>query len=812
VPPEGGHFCVQVELIIDGDVPYPNQFSQRNLDVAEPLQPNVPHKTVLEIGNFFNPFTNPDPQTVTVSLQTDVMLPGWNVQLEPMTLPQLEPDEVRPVTMTVTPPPELPMVDLAPVVDVMAFADNAGEPHLLGGIRKFFQPPVPLHPFPDPPYAEREISITPYPPNAGEPVEVCVDLRNPTSEPQDVTVYFAWSAFGIGLPFTPINGPRQVHLPPHSLVRECIHWIPPLSGQVCLEVALEMDGYAPQRSRLNLDVNEVLEPGVSNPLTFLVGNTFAEPVTISLGLIPHLDGWQYELSEDVLTAVDLDSPQTVTLTVTPPEELPPDGTPVVDVEAFANGELIGGIRKIYRPPIPIHRPKDPIYAESEIGIDPYPVLPGQPTALSVEVFNPTDQDRIVTATFSVASFGIGLPFSTNHITPNPIQIFVPRNGAARGHVVWSPPAFAGKFCVMVTLQMEGHEPVWSQRNIDVGEPLEPAVPHSLDFPVENTAGDPVTITMGLVNHRDNWGTTLSQDILQNVQAGEQITVSLTVTAPVDAELGTGEPIVDVEAYVDGELIGGFRKMDRPPVPLHKPHEKSYAESEIMIDPYPPQVGIESRVSTVVQNTSDEWMTVNLEFGWAKFGMGIPFTTTGMSPSARSVTLGPAMTETVSVDWEPELTGPQCVQIRLTDADERYEPQESQRNIDVAERPPCGETKVFSFTVYNDGPIAVTVDIGKITFNVPADWEITTIPADKLDLGPFAEGVVLVKVKIPCTANIMTLQKMKQIAELQQAAGSNPLVDVEGYVEGEFVGGIEILFAAVGELEGGDWYLPILYKE
>ena len=34
-PPQGGHFCVQVELQILGEIEYAPQFSQRNLDVAE---------------------------------------------------------------------------------------------------------------------------------------------------------------------------------------------------------------------------------------------------------------------------------------------------------------------------------------------------------------------------------------------------------------------------------------------------------------------------------------------------------------------------------------------------------------------------------------------------------------------------------------------------------------------------------------------------------------------------------------------------------------------------------------------------------
>ena len=39
------------------------------------------------------------------------------------------------------------------------------------------------------------------------------------------------------------------------------------------------------------------------------------------------------------------------------------------------------------------------------------------------------------------------------------------------------------------------------------------------------------------------------------------------------------------------LLGGFRKLDIPPIPLHKPHERTYAESEISIDPYPPKLGL-----------------------------------------------------------------------------------------------------------------------------------------------------------------------------------------------------------------------------
>jgi len=348
----------------------------------------------------------------------------------------------------------------------------------------------------------------------------------------------------------------------------------------------------------------------------------------------------------------------------------------------------------------------------------------------------------------------------------------------------------------VMLEMEGYEPVFSRRNVDVGEPLRRGEPHSLTFPVGiGSHAEPATVTLGLINYRAGWGASLSDYRLVNVQPGQQIYATLTVTPTLDAQLGTGEPIVDVEAYVGGELVGGFRKLDVPPISVHKPHEKSYAESEITIDPYPPQLGQESRVSAVLHNTDAAPATVEVEFGWAKFGMGIPFTTAGMAPPNLAVTLDPATTTTAEVGWTPTYTGHQCVQVRVTDPEGQLEPQVSQRNVDVDERPPCGETKVYTFTIYNDSPLTTTVDIGLITFNVPSDWEVTVDPSGSVQVGPYSEVVITVTVRIPCPPTSSAMRAMREIYALQEGAGGEPTIDVEGYVNGELLGGIEIRFSA-----------------
>lgn len=781
VPPVGGHVCLQVELFMDN---YQPQFSQRNIDVNEPLKPNTPHSLQFLVGN-------PLGEAVTITLGLVPRQPGWRLEITPDVLINVQPDETRPVTLTVTPPSELPP-DETVIVDVEAFAGN----RLIGGFRKIFRPPVPVHRPKDPVYAESEIFIDPYPPRDREPTEIGVELRNITGKGYTATVAFSYANFGIGFPFQQIRNPIEVYVPARSTVRPSIIWVPRAGGHWCIQVEVRVPGYEEiYRSLRNVDVDEPLEPLTPYARVFRVRNPFNEVVTITLGLVPHFPDWGLELSQDVLKDVQPGEIREVALKVTPPETMPRDESPVVDVEAYVDGDLIGGIRKIYRPPVPIHKPKDPVYAESEIGVDPYPAIAGQPTRLSVEVFNPTDHDQVVTATFSIAPFGIGLPFDTGNITPNPIRIFVPAHGAATGHVVWDPPKWKGKFCVKVTLQVPGQGPgqeFWSQRNIDVGEPLRRGQPHSLVFPVGNPGSETITVSLGLIKHV-TWDVSLSSDVVV-VPAGETVDVTLTVTPTVDAVLGTGRPIVDVEGFVDGVLIGGFRKLDRPPIPIHKLHEKSYAETEIIVDPYPPEIGRPTSVGAVIQNASEITWTVDLDFGWARFGMGIPFTSTGMTPPSRTVELGANMTTTAWVTWTPTVAGHQCLLVNLTEPSGEYSSQWSQRNVDVEQRPPCDQTKVFTFTVYNDSPFTATVDIGLISFNVPADWQITVTPTPTLELEAYSSGVVTVTVLIPCPGSARAWDAQQEIAAIQQASGSVPTLNVEGYVDGELVGGIQLQFS------------------
>jgi subtilisin-like proprotein convertase family protein len=431
-------------------------------------------------------------------------------------------------------------------------------------------------------YAQGEISVHPYPPGAGEPTEICVELLNPTAAMQTVAVQFSWANFGIGLAFTPIGGPRQVQLPPHSVVKECIHWVPPIGGHVCIQVELFAEGYQPQRSQRNMDVDEPLRPGQPHTRFFPVGNPTNRPVTVTLGIVPHVANWGVELSQDVLPNMAPGEVREVALTVTPPQgvPLPEDGTVIVDVEAYIDGQLIGGFRKVFRPPIAIHPVQDPPYAEREISVYPYPPRAGEPTELCVELRNPTAQTHEVAVQFSWANFGIGIPF-----TPigGPRQVQLPPYSVVKLCIEWVPPV-SGHVCILVELFAEGYQPQRSQRNIEVAEAPPCGETKTFTFTVYNDTNEPTMVDLGMTtfNVPPHWVVTLSPSGSVQIGPGQQLVVTVTVYIPCSSTSPTADqglesaslhatwgnaPTVDVGAYIDGELVGGIELRFGGDVPM-----------------------------------------------------------------------------------------------------------------------------------------------------------------------------------------------------------------------------------------------------
>jgi hypothetical protein len=342
----------------------------------------------------------------------------------------------------------------------------------------------------------------------------------------------------------------------------------------------------------------------------------------------------------------------------------------------------------------------------------------------------------------------------------------------------------------------------------VGEPLRPGVGHTLQIPL--STGDysrTVTVSLGMISHRPGWQMSLSPAQV-TLQPGQVVEANLTVTPSLGARLGTGDVLADVEAYVDGVLLGGVRKLDIPPAPLHNPFEKGYAESEIAVSPYPPQLGKTSWVSTTLQNSSIAPVTVDLTFGWAQFGMGIPFSVTGMNPMTRSLSIAPGQSRVVGVQWTPVHSGHQCVRVLLRDHDHFYESQESQRNVDVVERTFCGEY-IRTFSLENPLPVPVTVTLGMSSFNLSPGWGVKVYPSGPLTLQPLQTVQITVKILIPCPVTVQDATLQRMIQQMQDLSGSPPTVNVEAVANGELIGGIQLQFSSTVELP--KLYLPLMQR-
>jgi len=201
-----------------------------------------------------------------------------------------------------------------------------------------------------PVFVQQGITLDPEPNVAGFPTELCAQVVNlDVSAAHSANIQFAWTNYTIGGNYIPINGLRPVTVSPGGSDLVCIYWVPPLSGSNFIQATLSA-GYQDLVARRNLDLDTTLQPLVGDTTQFSVYNPTGNTATVTLGLIPHLTGWTLGLNPDTIFNLAPGAEQSVTLSFTPPANLPIPGTAIVDVEAHIDGELIGGFRKLHYPP------------------------------------------------------------------------------------------------------------------------------------------------------------------------------------------------------------------------------------------------------------------------------------------------------------------------------------------------------------------------------------------------------------------------------------------------------------------------------
>jgi hypothetical protein len=342
--------------------------------------------------------------------------------------------------------------------------------------------------------------------------------------------------------------------------------------------------------------------------------------------------------------------------------------------------------------------EEPPYVETEVTIYPYPIVTGHPTELSVQVRSLATTTQVVTVSFQTSSerFGIGIPFSTLPVPGNPRVVTLPPGATVEVKLNWVPFG-SGHYCIQVKVEGTGFAPLYTQRNIDVMEDLQPGVTDELTFAVANPTAASANITLTVDNDCPSWLAYVDPDHFLNVapNSAQILTATLHVTPPTDRPLGT-RCHIDVQGWVNGKLIGGIRKLDVPPVYL-PPGNPPWLEREISTIPTVPISGTVNQLCVELQNPWPVTRVITVTFSEADFGAGIGFT-----PRATQVfTLPHNSLNKYCINWTPLVGGTlhRCLLVELDVPG--FQPQLSQRNVDLVRRAP----------LWNPGGVAVPFVIG-----------------------------------------------------------------------------------------------------
>jgi uncharacterized repeat protein (TIGR01451 family) len=356
------------------------------------------------------------------------------------------------------------------------------------------------------------------------------------------------------------------------------------------------------------------------------------------------------------------------------------------------------------PPVTFSNDQPP-YAEEEVGVYPYPMIPGHPSEISARLHNVSTSSRTVTVTFQLSpdKFGIGLTYNAIPVLGNPRVVTIPAGGIAEVRILWAP-LVPGHYCIQVKVEGVGFAPIYTQRNLDVAENLQPGVEDTLKFKVGNPTDDNIDIVLVVDNTCPGWTARIDPVMFSNVAPGEVHTATLYVTPPSGGSLLGTACHIDVQGWNGSHLIGGIRKLDLPAVHLPQA-EPPWAESEISVTPDPPVVGLPAKFCVELQNPLPEDREVELVYYVADFGAGVPFT----KIDKMWVTVPANSDNRYCLDWTPSAGGTlhRCLQIKLLQ--NGFLTQVSQRNIDLIRGKP-GVGSLVSFMVKNSQTYTRTLEL------------------------------------------------------------------------------------------------------
>jgi uncharacterized repeat protein (TIGR01451 family) len=445
---------------------------------------------------------------------------------------------------------------------------------------------------------------------------------------------------------------------------------------------------------------------------------------------------------------------------------------------------------------PVTFPNDePSYAEEEVRVYPYPMIPGHPSEISARLHNRLASAQTVTVTFQLSpdKFGIGLTYNAIPALGNPRVVTIPAGGTAEVRIFWAP-VVPGHYCIQVKVEGVGFAPIYTQRNLDVAENLQPGVEDTLTFAVGNPTDDYVDILLVVDNTCPGWTARIDPAMFSSVAPGEVRTATLYVTPPSGGSpLGTACHI-DVQGWVGSHLIGGIRKLDLPAVQLPQA-EPPWDESEISVTPDPPVVGLPAKFCVELQNPLPEEREVELVYYVADFGAGVPFTQIVKT----WVTIPANSDNRYCLDWTPSAGGTlhRCLQIRLIQ--DGFLDQVSQRNIDLIPGKP-GVGSVVSFMVRNSEDYTRTLELGTDLVGI---WGL--VPAFNPLVPPVIDPYETISFTMELTIPIGLRAADGVSAPPNYSFGDSQQVNVGVYMDDNLIGGFTVEYVAY------KIYLPVVLR-
>ncbi len=442
----------------------------------------------------------------------------------------------------------------------------------------------------------------------------------------------------------------------------------------------------------------------------------------------------------------------------------------------------------------------PVYAEDELKAEPYPLVSGVPTRLSVRVQNLTSNAVPVTVQFQVAPgatpLGVGLAYTTVASS----SATLPGSGVAVLAANYIPVS-SGNRCFKALVSTPGYAALATQSCLDLTEDFQPGHTEQPVFVLRNDTSSAQTYDLVVDNTCPGWSASVDPTQITGLAAGDSHDFTLSVTPPNPLTLGSGCHI-DVQAWIGGELVGGIRKLDLPPVHLPTNINPPWEEPEITFNPDPPVEGVPGQVCIQIQNPLSSPKVVTINFSVADFGAGIGFT-----PAAALIgqSIQPGL-HTYCAAWTPAAGGTlhRCILATLVQANALD--QHSQHNIDIV-HPATGDLSSLAipFVAGNPGLATRNLSFGFTLVGINPMWTPTILtPGGDPAPGTIpGGGTVPLVLHFGLTGAARLFQPF--VLPLSFSFGSQSRVEVTLLLDGSPESGFSVSLDPVWQ------YLPILIR-